>query len=243
MTALLALVSAPARVLRAEPGRLPRQLSRSATSSDAGRGDVSRRAAGDRCEVVMSRTSPGRYAIHEFARNVYDVQIDDGAGAPLGVERPNPSQWSVAGHSGTVRVRYKVFGDHLNGTHLAIDSTHAHMNIPAVAHVGARIREPPGAHHLRRARRVEGCDPAASHDRSANVHRRQPAIPDRQPDRAQRVYASDVHGRSRVSRGGASRRQRCRCRPVRRGPRENRARGARRVRRAAGVRGAVHVHR
>lgn len=82
-------------------------------------------------EVMMSRTSPGRYAIHEFVRNVYDVQIDDGAGAPLGVERPNPSQWNVSSHRGTVRVRYKVFGDHLNGTHLAIDPTHAHLNIPA----------------------------------------------------------------------------------------------------------------
>ncbi len=82
-------------------------------------------------EVMMSRTSPGRYALHEFARNVYDVQIDDGAGMPLGVERPNPSQWDVPGHRGTVRVRYKVFGDHLNGTHLAIDETHAHLNIPA----------------------------------------------------------------------------------------------------------------
>ena len=81
-------------------------------------------------EVMMSRTSPGRYAIHEFARNVYDVQIDDGAGGPLGVERPNPSQWNVAAHRGTVRVRYKVFGDLLNGTHLAIDATHAHLNIP-----------------------------------------------------------------------------------------------------------------
>jgi predicted metalloprotease with PDZ domain len=82
-------------------------------------------------EVMMSRTSPGRYAIHEFARNVYDVQIDDGTGGPLGVERPNPSQWNVTAHRGTVRVRYKVFGDHLNGTHLAIDQTHAHLNIPA----------------------------------------------------------------------------------------------------------------
>jgi predicted metalloprotease with PDZ domain len=81
-------------------------------------------------EVMMSRTSPGRYAIHEFARNVYDVQIDDGAGKPLTVERSNPSQWSVTRHPGTVRVRYKVFGDLLNGTHLAIDSTHAHLNIP-----------------------------------------------------------------------------------------------------------------
>lgn len=82
-------------------------------------------------EVMMSRTSPGRYALHEFARNVYDVQIDDGAGAPLAAERPNPSQWNVTAHRGTVRVRYKVFGDHLNGTHLAIDTTHAHVNIPA----------------------------------------------------------------------------------------------------------------
>jgi predicted metalloprotease with PDZ domain len=81
-------------------------------------------------EVVMSRTSPGRYALHEFARNVYDVQIDDGAGVPLAIERPNPSQWNVTGHGGAVRVRYKVFGDHLNGTHLAIDATHVHMNIP-----------------------------------------------------------------------------------------------------------------
>jgi predicted metalloprotease with PDZ domain len=82
-------------------------------------------------EVMMSRTSPGRYAIHEFARNVYDVRIDDGAGTMLSVERPNASQWNVTGHSGTVRVTYKVWGDHLNGTHLAIDATHARVNIPA----------------------------------------------------------------------------------------------------------------
>ena len=82
-------------------------------------------------EVVMSRTSPGRYAIHEFAKNVYDVQIDDGAGGSLAVARPDPSQWNVSGHSGTVRVRYKVFGDRIDGTYLAIDATHAHLNIPA----------------------------------------------------------------------------------------------------------------
>ena len=82
-------------------------------------------------EVLMSRTSPGRYAIHDFARNVYDVRIDDGQGAPLAVERPDPSQWNVAGHRGVVRIRYKVWGDHLDGTHLAIDATHAHLNMPA----------------------------------------------------------------------------------------------------------------
>ena len=104
-------------------------------------------------EVMMSRTSPGRYAIHEFARNVYDVQIDDGAGVPLGVERPNPSQWDVTAHRGTVRVRYKVFGDHLNGTHLAIDPTHAHLNIPASLMWARGFEGACRASHVRRARR------------------------------------------------------------------------------------------
>lgn len=82
-------------------------------------------------QVLMSRTSPGRYAIHDFAKNVYDVQVDDGAGQPLSYTRPNPSQWDVASHRGTVRMRYKVFGDVVDGTNLAIDTTHAHINIPA----------------------------------------------------------------------------------------------------------------
>jgi predicted metalloprotease with PDZ domain len=37
----------------------------------------------------------------------------------------------VTGHTGTVRVNYRVFGDRLDGTYLAIDSTHAHINMPA----------------------------------------------------------------------------------------------------------------
>ena len=34
-------------------------------------------------ELRMSRSSPGRYALHEFAKNVYDVRIMDGAGNDL----------------------------------------------------------------------------------------------------------------------------------------------------------------
>ena len=36
-----------------------------------------------------------------------------------------------ADHRGVVRVRYKVFGDQIDGTFLGIDPTHAHINIPA----------------------------------------------------------------------------------------------------------------
>jgi predicted metalloprotease with PDZ domain len=81
--------------------------------------------------VLMSRTSPGRYAIHEFAKNIYDVRIDDGAGGSLSHTQPNTSEWEVTDHRGSVRVRYKVFGDQIDGTFLGIDSTHAHINMPA----------------------------------------------------------------------------------------------------------------
>jgi predicted metalloprotease with PDZ domain len=82
-------------------------------------------------ELRMSRSSPGRYALHEFAKNVFDVHAYDGRGKDLTATRPNPYQWDIAGHDGTVRILYKVYGDHIDGTYLGIDTTHAHMNMPA----------------------------------------------------------------------------------------------------------------
>ena len=82
-------------------------------------------------ELRMSRTSPGRYALHEFAKNVYAVRITDGAGRPLEVTRPDPHQWTVAGHDGALVVEYTLFGDRADGTYTGIDETHAHLNIPA----------------------------------------------------------------------------------------------------------------
>ncbi len=82
-------------------------------------------------QVRMSRSSPGRYALHEFAKNVFDVQFEDGQARRLQPARPNLHQWDVAGHDGTVRMRYRVFGDRVDGTYLAIDATHAHINMPA----------------------------------------------------------------------------------------------------------------
>lgn len=81
--------------------------------------------------VRMSRSSPGRYALHEFAKNVYDVSVVDGAGRALEIERPDPHSWRVAGHDGTVRVTYTLYGDRADGTYAAIDRTHAHLNAPA----------------------------------------------------------------------------------------------------------------
>ena len=43
-------------------------------------------------EIRMSRTSPGRYALHEFAKNVYSASAVDEHGDELNITRPNPHQ-------------------------------------------------------------------------------------------------------------------------------------------------------
>jgi predicted metalloprotease with PDZ domain len=82
-------------------------------------------------QARMSRSSPGRYAVHEFAKNVFWVEADDGKGHALTYTRPSVDEWDVAGHDGTVRLVYKIFGDYADGTYLGVDTTHAHMNMPA----------------------------------------------------------------------------------------------------------------
>jgi predicted metalloprotease with PDZ domain len=81
--------------------------------------------------IRMSRTSPGRYALHEFAKNVYGVRAFDGQGRQLPLLRPDLHQWTVPEHDGTVRFSYTLFGDRADGTYAGIDVTQAHLNIPA----------------------------------------------------------------------------------------------------------------
>ncbi|MCB0475332.1 MAG: M61 family metallopeptidase [Flavobacteriaceae bacterium] len=82
-------------------------------------------------ELLMSRSSPGRYALHEFAKNVYNVKAFDSKGNRLTVTRPDPYQWNVSGHDGTVKVSYTLFANRGDGTYSQVDETHAHLNIPA----------------------------------------------------------------------------------------------------------------
>ncbi|WP_161888780.1 M61 family metallopeptidase [Pontibacter russatus] len=85
----------------------------------------------DTLRVLMPRSSPGRYAIHEFAKNVYNVRATDAQGKPLRIFRPGTSEWDVLGHNGTVTVNYTLFADHADGTYAGVDETHAHLNMPA----------------------------------------------------------------------------------------------------------------
>ena len=85
----------------------------------------------DTLTVRMSRTSPGRYALHEFAKNVYGFRATDSKGKVLKVIRPNPYSWQLVGHDGTVNIGYTLFANRGDGTYSQVDETHAHLNIPA----------------------------------------------------------------------------------------------------------------
>ncbi len=94
-------------------------------------------------DLRMSDASPGRYALHEFAKNVYDVHVFGRDGAELEFSRSDPSGWLVARHGGSAMVRYKVFGDRVDGTYLGVDRTHLHMNMPAALMWGRGLEDRP----------------------------------------------------------------------------------------------------
>lgn len=99
--------------------------------------------ATDTFTVRMSRSSPGRYAIHEFAKNVYGFKATNGNGKELKVTRPNPYSWAVTGHNGSVNVEYTLFANRGDGTYAQIDPTHAHLNMPATFMFAEDLQERP----------------------------------------------------------------------------------------------------
>ena len=78
----------------------------------------------------VSRSSPGRYALHDFITHVTDLRVTAG-GRQLTVSGPSANGWVVPTHPSSVSVSYTVTGDRVDGTYLAVDATHAHINMPA----------------------------------------------------------------------------------------------------------------
>ena len=65
------------------------------------------------------------------SKNVYNVRVVDGKKRQLQFTRPNPHQWDVSGHDGTLIVSYTIYGDTPDGTYFGVDATHARINMPA----------------------------------------------------------------------------------------------------------------
>jgi predicted metalloprotease with PDZ domain len=83
-------------------------------------------------KVRMSRSSAGRYATHEFGKNVYNVTATDVDGNALQLKQLEGDVWEVQDHPETVKISYTLFANWTDGTYASVDETHAHLNFPAV---------------------------------------------------------------------------------------------------------------
>ena len=93
--------------------------------------------------VHMPTASPGRYAIHNFAKNVYDVKAKDGAGNPLTVHKRLADEWEIASHDGHVTLTYTLFANRADGTYAGIDNRKVHLNMPATFAYGKAMDRRP----------------------------------------------------------------------------------------------------
>jgi predicted metalloprotease with PDZ domain len=81
-------------------------------------------------DFVLPAWSPGRYAIYNFAKNVQEFQATDAQGRALDWTQPDKQTWRVdtRNSSGSVRARYVVYVNDLNGSFTQFDSTHLNLN-------------------------------------------------------------------------------------------------------------------
>jgi predicted metalloprotease with PDZ domain len=78
----------------------------------------------------MSRSSPGRYATHEFGKNIYDIRAFDQNGKPLTITRTDGDVYEVVHHNGYIRVQYTLYGNYADGTYVGLDPDGIHLNMP-----------------------------------------------------------------------------------------------------------------
>ena len=81
--------------------------------------------------VRMSRSSAGRYATHEFGKNIYNIKASNVDGGNLEVKQIEGDIYEIPEHGETVKVSYTLFANWTDGTYASVDPSHAHLNMPA----------------------------------------------------------------------------------------------------------------
>jgi predicted metalloprotease with PDZ domain len=81
--------------------------------------------------AIMSKTSPGRYGVHDFGKNIYNIKVFKDDGSILPVRRIEPDVWEIGSSAGDVRIQYTLFANHADGTYSGIDADFANLNMPS----------------------------------------------------------------------------------------------------------------
>ncbi|SER34692.1 M61 family metallopeptidase [Neolewinella agarilytica] len=93
--------------------------------------------------VKMPQSSPGRYAVHNFAKNVYKLSAFDSEGSVLDLSQEDLTEWAITGHDGFVRLEYTLFANGGDGTYSGIDDRKLHLNMPASFLYGEQLNDRP----------------------------------------------------------------------------------------------------
>ena len=105
--------------------------------------------------VKMPQSSPGRYAQHNFAKNVYDLKAYGADGREISVHPDDIARWAIAGHGGAVRLEYTLFANGGDGTYSGIDDRKLHLNMPASFLYGDELNDRPVLLRLQADQRPE----------------------------------------------------------------------------------------
>jgi predicted metalloprotease with PDZ domain len=89
-------------------------------------------APGGSLQFRMSRSSAGRYATHEFGKNIYNIKATDIDGKELDLKQTEGDVYTLDVHPETVKISYTLFANWTDGTYASVDESHAHLNMPAV---------------------------------------------------------------------------------------------------------------
>lgn len=81
--------------------------------------------------AIMSKSSPGRYALHDFAKNIYNLKAYDDDNTDVVINKIEPDVWNLSGINKTLNVSYTLYANHADGTYSGIDADFANLNMPA----------------------------------------------------------------------------------------------------------------
>jgi predicted metalloprotease with PDZ domain len=82
-------------------------------------------------KAIMSKTSPGRYAVHDFGKNVYNLQALGENKAVYQIQRIEPDVWAIDNIQKSLNLQYTIYANHADGTYSGIDADFANLNMPA----------------------------------------------------------------------------------------------------------------
>ena len=105
--------------------------------------------------VKMPQSSPGRYAQHNFAKNVYDVHATGADAGAVQVNRVDPTTWAITGHAGQVTFSYTLFANGGDGTYSGVDDRKLHLNMPASFPYGEQLNDRPILLQLKEGQRPD----------------------------------------------------------------------------------------